>query len=286
MKSVYYDILKTFGEFVDMSKPQKTCHEESTFTFNKNGAYSTLDNEAIDVMPLPLSGIDSAKNGRSYTTFSGCDMVLCFDGEVVGEVQGITFACIEKEMANCLINSRYFDGHLLDTHPIAIKIDYIMFDRTHKIADGTNLVISYANEYGEQAYRMIKGLKQLWSVGSHSVNQLTSNYSLYCCAESLGEMKSRSRTICLSDFDSKIAASGFGMPIRPHKDFLSVCYKAIGKFNNSVTKNFLDSELCNLAQFKDIDAIVYLDNNDTHIKKLIVEIDYCSYMISKTWRDK
>lgn len=48
---------------------------------------------------MPQGGLQSSDYTKTYTTFSGCDIVATFNNIVIGELQAITYS-VSREKAN------------------------------------------------------------------------------------------------------------------------------------------------------------------------------------------
>ena len=96
---------------------------------------------SVDTAPYPLQvkfiappQKESAYAG-TYTSFSGCDIVSVFNGNVIGELQGINIDVCGNMEGN-------------------IGIVFTQFDRTYIFSD-TLAVILYQNEYEKAAYAVL-----------------------------------------------------------------------------------------------------------------------------------
>lgn len=269
MKSIYYDMIKTLGEDL-IAK---------TIPADKHPLYLTMDNELVSM--------ENAK--KTYTSFSGCDIVISFDGVVIGEANSIKFASFEKEYVHSInLNSgQYFDMQLLPSHPIAVKIDFTLFDRTHSLKDISNIIISYANEYGQHAYRTITGLKQILTTGDHSIDSATSEYSIYCCAENITEMAQR-RYVKYNESYSGDLFNEDSCHINSSKELFDICRAFIGKKNFGCSLNELDGILRDkyykyIETFSIFNGFSVLTKSEKGllIDKIIVCIGGCNYLLDE-----
>lgn len=130
-----------------MSEQQIKIPEINWFT--KNNWKDFDESLSFDTAPYPLQvkrptdteiekDIQNAKSvyHKTYTTFTGCDVVCLFNGKVYGELQGYRVN----------VNGE-FEGN--------IDLAMIRFVDDRIPPEDTLMVTSYANEYGNVAYEII-----------------------------------------------------------------------------------------------------------------------------------
>ena len=96
---------------------------------------SLWDNFKMDSYEPQKNHSAAGVYSKTYTTFSGCDIVAIINGRVMGELQGYKYD---------------LDGKLEGN----IDLAYVQFDHDNILPDDTLIVATYMNEYGQAAYQV------------------------------------------------------------------------------------------------------------------------------------
>ena len=110
-----------------------------------------------DTCPTPLKDINNAYNCQTnvYTTFSGCDVVVSFDGKVCGELQAIKYDLNPAENTGIM------------------NMDFVMFAGSEfPPPNNSTMIASYANEYGRQAYQAFELLDCISVKSGFDINDI------------------------------------------------------------------------------------------------------------------
>lgn len=92
----------------------------------------------VDTTPCPLQeDAPVSVYHKTYTTFSGCDTVVAFNGKVMGELHSFKYDV---------------DGDLKGD----ITLKTVLFERSTIMPNNTLAVVTCLNEYGNHAYQVFK----------------------------------------------------------------------------------------------------------------------------------
>jgi hypothetical protein len=282
MKSVYVDMLKTNGAFLSVGRLCRVTDYTEEKTINKDESNIKMPAEDFSISVLPQALATKEANPfetyqKSYTVFSGCDIVITTNGKVMGEVQSITYASMDKTMVEHMKKSQqYADAAMLEEYPIAIRLEQAVFDRMLSINSDTDLVMSFANEYGQKAYMAICGLVQLMSSGDYSINSVVPSRSVLCAAKKIIPMQELK---FVKDLPTPISEMTVG-PIWNDSEIKAIRMRVreiIGKNNDYVTKCQLETLLREWCEREEVDA-VYVAGR-AKVESVIVDIGGCKYYV-------
>lgn len=123
---------------------------------------------------------------KTYTSFSGADMVVYVDEKVQGELSKLKFLKIEPALADCILkNSDYIDRHLVKDYPVILIVEQTLFNESMIIPDDANIKMFCANEYGQKSERNITGVKMLGRTSGMSVDSVVSEEAYILCAKDI-----------------------------------------------------------------------------------------------------
>lgn len=128
---------------------------------------------------------------RTYTSYSGADLVVTVDNKVVGELTNIRWYKPHKEFIEQLDHSDYYDKDLAMKKPVTVLAEFAIFDKD-AFGEGLNdatIVMTYANEYGQSSYRAIHGVQSLYETGGTSVDDITIDGYMILAADEVTELK-------------------------------------------------------------------------------------------------
>ena len=119
----------------------------------------------VDNAPLPLSNEKhcASEYTKTYTTFSGCDTVVSFNGKVMGALQSFEYEV---------------DGQMKGE----AKLTCTQFEKNCLQADDTLAVVTMANEYGRAAFQVFRlnKLKRYYT-GATMDNICSNEQAIYDC---------------------------------------------------------------------------------------------------------
>jgi hypothetical protein len=133
----------------------------------------------------------SSQITKSYTSFSGCDMVISFGAEVCGEVAAISYYETTKVMAEMVAkHSIYCDKDMVKKYPNVVAVRLTVFNN-EKLADDkeVDITITYANEHGMRAIKSIVGCVPLFRIGGTSIDSVVTESIIIYAARKIFPME-------------------------------------------------------------------------------------------------
>lgn len=128
---------------------------------------------------------------RTYTSYSGADLVVTVNGKVIGELTNVRWYKPHQEFIDQLKNSDYYDKDLAIKKPVTVLAEFAIFDKD-AFGDGlkdADIVLTYANEYGQSSYRAIHGVQSLYETGGTSVDDILTEGYMILAADKVTELK-------------------------------------------------------------------------------------------------
>jgi len=178
MSTISVGELRTFEPDTFLKKIKKYFAKQKS---KKEFIDSALDTKSEQ---LPTSFINT------LTSFSGADLVVSIGNKVVGELTNIRWFKPHESFLEQLPNSDYYDKELAIKKPVAVLAEWAIFDKealgSLKDAD---IILTYANEYGQSAYRAIHGVTSLFEISGTSVDEIVSEGYMILAAERVTELK-------------------------------------------------------------------------------------------------
>lgn len=142
-----------------------------------------------DVVPVDL---DTEKRFvPTFTSYSGADLVVTVGTEVIGELTNIRWYAPCKDFLEQLEHSDYYDKELAMKKPVVVMAEWTMFNKDVFCGglDNADIVLTYANEYGQSSYRAIYGVSSLYSISGTSVDEIVNSGKMILAAEKVTELK-------------------------------------------------------------------------------------------------
>lgn len=155
--------------------------QTETQEFEFNGK-PKADPEAIQQALSFASRDKSTTCIRTYASFSGADMIIEIDGEVIPEIQAFSFHEIGGKQAKQLAqHSPYYDSDSVCEYPVVIEMDYTLFggDSFSGLHEGSvySITLKLINEYGDKRYYHFSGVELVSTSMSLSIDNITSDTS-------------------------------------------------------------------------------------------------------------
>lgn len=124
------------------------------------------------------------------TSFSGADMCVMLDNEILGELQSIEWYKPHDRIIENLAESNYIDSELAMEYPVVIIANFAIFDRDPLTnLDNGNIIINYVNEYGRAAYRAIYDVIPINEISGCSVDSVITENVMLLAAKEVTELK-------------------------------------------------------------------------------------------------
>jgi hypothetical protein len=143
--------------------------------------------------PIPMEGLNEV---QAYTSFDGADLMVFLNGKVLGELQGITWN---------------FDADK-DIHPVSGQMVFAMFNKDvlgaidinpFKMTEPIDIVLQFTNEYGESAYREIKGVLLVKYASGYSIDDFLIEEVVEYIADSITQLQPGKHNLYKEYIDNK-----------------------------------------------------------------------------------
>lgn len=253
MKSFYNEFLKSCQNFVTGVRVKS--------------AYET-DYEYRPVA-LEVPATEPIHKLNTYTSFSGCDIVIGINGEIIGETSSLKYAKLEPFMAAAVASSDYFDRHMVANYPVALELKFTVFDRLIELPDKFNISITFANEYGQKNHMSIFEVSPLWKYSDFSIDNVISELTVVCCAADVTLMN---KDLSVKADDNYAAHYENALDISELSCFdfdYEICKKFIGKNNHYANLCMLATEAIDSFQLKDVN--IFVNPNEMSIKSMLIK---------------
>lgn len=178
----YVGELKTF-EF------KKSIFRKIKEFFIKNKLKKELKKGNLDTK-IETAPIDTSLI-KSYVSFSGADLVVNVGAKVVGELTNIRWYKPHQKFIDHLSNSDYYDVGLAVKKPVVVLAEWAVFDKElfpGGLQDAT-ITMTFANEYGQSAFRSIHGVESLYEISGISIDEVMTEGYMILAAEEVTDLQ-------------------------------------------------------------------------------------------------
>lgn len=131
---------------------------------------------------------------KTLTSYCGCDAVILLNGKCIGELQNMTFYNPSELEVSMLKNSDYYDKDLAVLKPVVIMADKVLFghngeDKSFDEKENYDIVVTYANEYGQSHYFSIYDAQVLHKMSSTDIDSVMIVDKICLCAKQVTNLK-------------------------------------------------------------------------------------------------
>ena len=194
MNSYYTEIAELIEQDYKSKVRPITCgefkvYEPSTLMSKVRKFFSKFHKEKEEIVPADL---DTKKSLIStITSYSGADLVVTVGTEVIGELTNIRWYAPHKDFIEQLEHSDYYDKELAMKKPVVVLAEWTMFNKDvfDEGLDNADIVLTYANEYGQSSYRAIYGVSSLYNMSGTSIDEIVVSGKMILAAEKVTELK-------------------------------------------------------------------------------------------------
>lgn len=132
-------------------------------------------------------------NVKVFTSYCGADAVIMAGNEVIGSLQDLSWYYPSELERAYIARSDYYDKDLAGIKPVVVIAKKAIFPNLkdeEKAFDGNvDIVVTYANEYGQSHYFSIYDAQVLHTVGGISVDSVMIYDKLFLCATKVTKIK-------------------------------------------------------------------------------------------------
>jgi hypothetical protein len=142
-----------------------------------------------------VSSVDSVDESeealKTYTCFSGCDIVVSAGTKIYGEVSSIMYHETTQVLANLIAkDSIYCDKNMVKNYPNVVAIKFTVFNKEYWYDEKEiDITLTYANDCGQKAIKSIVGCVPLFRYGGTSVDAIVSESIVVYAARKIFPME-------------------------------------------------------------------------------------------------
>lgn len=124
-------------------------------------------------------------------SYCGADLVVSVGPKIIGELTNIRWYTPNQCFLDQLEHSDYYDKELAMKKPVVVMAEWVLFDKDvfGEGLENEDIVLTYANEYGQSAYRSIYGISSLYNISGTGIDDIVTSNKMILAAEKVTELK-------------------------------------------------------------------------------------------------